>query len=82
MAKTASIDPKTLFEVGVHFGRSKSRRHPTAAPFVFGTKDTNDIFDLEETTKRLESALSEIERIAGLGKQVLFVGGKTKLQQP
>lgn len=79
MAKTASIDPKTLFEVGVHFGRSKSRRHPTAAPFVFGTKDTNDIFDLEETTKRLESALSEIERIAGLGKQVLFVGGKNEV---
>lgn len=79
MAKTAQIDPKTLFEVGAHFGRSKSRRHPSAAPFVFGTKDTNDIFDLEETSKRLEAALLEVQRVASLGKQLLLVGGKNEV---
>lgn len=49
-------DIKTLFEAGSHFGFPRARRHPTAAPFLFGTKDRTDIFDLELTEKRLGRA--------------------------
>ena len=38
-----------LFEVGLHYGYSRSRRHPSARPFIFGQKDGGDIFDLELT---------------------------------
>lgn len=58
-------DIKTLFEAGAHFGYSRTRRHPTAAPFIFGTKDRNDIFDLEETQRRLESACAFASSISG-----------------
>ena len=35
-----------LFSVGAHFGFTKSRRHPTVTPFIFGSKQGTDIIDL------------------------------------
>ncbi len=71
-------DIQTLFEAGTHFGYSRARRHPTAAPFIFGTKDRSDIFDLEETQKRLDAAVAFASSLAGSGKQILLVGGKNE----
>lgn len=65
-----------LFQAGSHFGFKKSRRHPSVVPYVFTTKDGNDIFDLEKTTELLDTA-KEVITEAGLhGKTVLFVGTK------
>lgn len=69
-----TTDIQTLFEAGSHFGYVRARRHPTASPFLFGTKDRTDVFDLEETGRRLESAVAFATAVAG--KHVLFVGGK------
>lgn len=69
-------DIQTLFSAGTHFGYARTRRHPTAAPYLFGTKDHTDIFDLEETVKRLDTAVAFVSALAAGGKQVLFVGGK------
>jgi small subunit ribosomal protein S2 len=74
MASTTDI--KNLFEAGAHFGYARARRHPTAAPYIFGTKDRTDIFDLEETGRKLAAACDFVASIAQSGKQVLFVGGK------
>ncbi|OGG70466.1 30S ribosomal protein S2 [Candidatus Kaiserbacteria bacterium RIFCSPHIGHO2_12_FULL_53_13] len=71
-------DIQTLFEAGTHFGYSRARRHPTAAPYIFGTKDRSDIFDLEETQKRLDAARAFAGSLAASGKQLLFVGGKNE----
>lgn len=69
-------DIQTLFTAGTHFGFSRTRRHPTAAAYLFGTKDHTDIFDLEETVKRLDTATAFVSSLAQSGKQILFVGGK------
>lgn len=69
-------DIKSLFEAGAHFGYARARRHPSASPFLFGTKDRTDIFDLEETERRMQAAAEFITSMAQSGKQVLFVGGK------
>ncbi|MBM3261029.1 30S ribosomal protein S2 [Candidatus Kaiserbacteria bacterium] len=71
-----SNDIQTLFEAGAHFGYARTRRHPSAAPYLFGTKDRTDIFDLEETGKRLAAAIAFASALAAGGKQILFVGGK------
>lgn len=71
-----STDIQELFETGAHFGYSRSRRHPSAASFIFATKDKNDIFNLEETERRLRDAVEFVTKIAESGKQVLFVAGK------
>ena len=76
MSKDSQNLVERLFQAGAHFGFKKSRRHPTVAPYLFTTKDGNDIFDLEKTTELLSEA-KEILKEAGLkGKTVLFVGTK------
>lgn len=71
-----SADIQTLFDAGAHFALPRARRHPTASPYLFGTKDHTDIFDLEETGRRLASAEALVRSMAQSGRQVLFVGGK------
>lgn len=73
---SATTDLKTLFDAGAHYGYPRARRHPTASPFLFGTKDRTDIFDLEETEKRLEAAKQFVSSVISTGRQVVFVGGK------
>ena len=70
---------QVLFEVGAHFGYSRARRHPTASPFLFGTKDRSDIFDLEETSRRIENARTFASSLAQTGRTILFVGGKNEV---
>lgn len=76
MADNATI--KKLFEAGAHFGYTRTRRNPTIAPFIFGQKNRNDIFDLELTAVQLEEAKKAIEDIAAKGKSILFVAGKNE----
>lgn len=65
-----------LFEAGTHFGYGRARRHPTATPYLFGTKDRTDIFDLDTTVNRLAAAEAFAASLAASSKQLLFVGGK------
>ena len=74
----SASDIKTLFAAGAHFGFPRARRHPTAAPYIFITKDRTDIFDLELTEQRLETAKAFVSALVGTGRQVLFVGGKNE----
>lgn len=68
-----------LFGVGAHFGFKKSRRHPTTAPFIFGTKEGNDIFNLEQSAKAIDTVKGILKEAAMNGKTVLFVGTKNEV---
>ncbi|MEK7147667.1 MAG: 30S ribosomal protein S2 [Patescibacteria group bacterium] len=70
-----------LFNVGAHFGFVKARRHPSAKPFIFGTKNKIEIFDLEKTSKELEKACQFVESKAKEGSLILFVGGKSEARE-
>ncbi len=67
---------EAMFGAGAHFGLGRSRRHPTVAPFIFGTKNSTDIFDLEKTEVLLAKVKLHIAQLAKEGKTILFVGGK------
>jgi len=69
-----------LFSVGAHFGFSKSRRHPSNTPFIFGSKNRVDIFDLEKTHDKLATALEFVASLAETNGPILFVGGKNEAQ--
>jgi small subunit ribosomal protein S2 len=73
-------DIQTFYNAGTHFGYPRARRHPSAVKYIFATKDRTDIFDLEETKRRIDAATSFLSSITGSGKQVLFVGGKNEAQ--
>lgn len=68
-----------LFSAGAHFGFSRSRRHPTAIPFLFGAKQGTDIFDLEKTAELLEDASAYMRELGTNKKTVLFVGTKEEV---
>lgn len=67
-----------MFKVGAHFGFSKTRRHASTSPFIFGIKNKVEIIDLEKTDELLAKALAFIATLAKEGKQILFVGGKNE----
>ncbi len=70
-----------MFKAGAHFGYSKTRRHPSTTPFIFTTKNKNDIIDLEQTYSLLETAEEFVKSLAPTGKQVLFVGVKPEAKK-
>jgi small subunit ribosomal protein S2 len=74
MEAKKSID--SMFGAGAHFGLGRSRRHPTVVPYIFGTKNSTDIFDLEKTEELLSKAKEFVNKLATEGKLILFVGGK------
>ena len=68
-----------LFSAGAHFGFKKSRRHPTVTPYLFTSKDGNDIFDLEQSAALIESAAAVLNEAGKNGKTVIFVGTKDEV---
>lgn len=70
-----------LFSVGAHFGFTKSRRHPSVVPYLFGNKQGTDIIDLEKTSALLDTAKAVIEEAGKTGKVVLFVGTKEEITE-
>lgn len=67
---------RQLLESGVHFGHKKSRWHPKMAEFIFTSKDSVHIINLEKTVEKLEEAAKFVEKEAALGKIFVFVGTK------
>lgn len=67
---------KEMFAVGAHYGYTKTRRHPSTKPFLYGTKNRTDIIDLEKTAASLAQVEEIIKTLGTTGKQVLFVGTK------
>ena len=78
--KNASL-VESMFKVGAHFAYTRSRRHPTAAPFIFGLKNRVEIFDLEKTSEKLLEAKKFVASCAQAGKKVLFVGTKNEARE-
>ncbi len=75
-APTADPTINALFSVGAHFGYRRSKRHPTAASYIFATKGGVEIFDLPQTRDALAKAEEFVKGLAQAGKSLLFVGGK------
>lgn len=68
-----------LFKAGAHFGFTRSRRHPTVTPFIFGSKQGTDIIDLEQTSNLLLTAKTVLTEAGKAGKTVMFVGTKEEV---
>ena len=70
-----------MFRSGVHYGYSKSRRHPSVSQYVFTTKNGVDIINIEKTEELLQKALEVVSGFAASGKTILFVGTKPEARQ-
>lgn len=70
-----------MFKSGAQYGYSKSRRHPSTTPYIFGTKNGVDIINIEKTEELLEKAIEQVKNYAATGKTILFVGTKPEAKQ-
>lgn len=74
--KTQDDAIENLFNIGAHLAYTRTRRHPSVEPFIFGRKNRNDIIDLKKTQESLEKALTYVKKISSEGKKILLVGTK------
>jgi len=70
-----------MFKVGAHFAYSKSRRHPSMKPYIFGAKNKVELFDLEKTAKILDNAKAFVEELGRGRKTIVFVSGKREARE-
>lgn len=70
-----------MFAVGAHYGYSRTRRHPSTVPYIYGTKNRTDIINLEKTAESLSVALEAVTSLSNGGKQILFVGTKPEAKE-
>ena len=76
-----SVDVKTLFEAGAHFGHKTSRWHPKMAQYIHSAKSGVHIIDLNQTSELLEEALKFLEETAATGRPILLVGTKRQARE-
>lgn len=76
----SSVDIKTLFEAGAHFGHKTSRWHPAMKNYIHSAKAGIHIIDLTKTAQLLETAKQFIAKTTSEGKSVLLVGTKRQAQ--
>jgi small subunit ribosomal protein S2 len=70
-----------MYDAGAHVGYSKTRRHPSTAPFIFQSRQKKDVINLEETATQLNTALKFVAQLKADGHQILFVGTKPEAKR-
>jgi len=81
MAKTSEEFINEMFEAGSHVGYSKTRRHPSAQPFIFESRKKKDIIDLDKTGVQLANVLTFLKELQSSEGQILFVGTKPEAKR-
>ncbi len=69
-----------MFALGAHYGYSKTKRHPTIKDLIYGTKNAQDIIDLEKTELAMSGAKSRLAEIFAKGGRIIFVGNKAEIK--
>jgi len=72
---------KEMIDCGVHYGHKAMRWNPEMAPYIYGTKDSVHIIDLQQTASFLYRALQAIQDVAKRQGKILFVGTKRQASE-
>jgi len=70
-----------MFSVGAHYAFSRSLRHASAKPYIFGMKDNIEIFDLVKTNEALQAAKDYMAKLAKARKNIIFVATKNEARE-
>ena len=74
------MDIDTLKRVGMQYGYSKTRRHPSAKKFIDKTQNGIDTIDLKHTIDQMAIAIEALKSVQATGKAILFVGVKPEIR--
>lgn len=70
-----------MYKAGMHFGYSKTRRHPGMRPYIFGTKNNIEVFDLFRVFPKIQETLHVVRAMGATGKTLFFVGTKASARE-
>lgn len=76
MSNLPKVTVADLLNAGVHFGHKTSRWNPKMAPYIYGSKDSIHIIDLQQTAPLMQIAMQKIYEVVRSNGKVLFVGSK------
>ncbi|MFH1979069.1 MAG: 30S ribosomal protein S2 [Patescibacteria group bacterium] len=65
-----------MYIAGVHFGYSSSSRHPKVKPYLFGSRNNTEIFNLEKVNSSLLEAEAFLKELGSRGSKFLLVSTK------
>ncbi|HBP00862.1 MAG: 30S ribosomal protein S2 [Candidatus Moranbacteria bacterium GW2011_GWE1_49_15] len=74
------VSMEEMLKAGVHFGHQKARRNPKMNRYIFTTKKSLNIIDLEKSAQKIKEALDFIAGLRKEGKNILFVGTKPQIK--
>lgn len=77
-----SFNLENFFKAGVHFGHKTSKWNPAMKKYIYGTKDTIHIIDLEKTSECLERASRFITDVISKNGIIMFIGTKKQAAEP
>lgn len=70
-----------LYERGGHLGYSRSRRHPSTVPYLYGMKNRIDLIDLESTADAITAARLFLATLRATGKKIILIGAKPEVRE-
>lgn len=76
MTTKANTKIDEMLTAGAHFGYTRTRRHPSAKPYILGSKNRVDILNLEKTEVLADKAKEFVKSLATQSKTIIFVGSK------
>lgn len=76
-----TINLMDMLKAGVHFGHKTSLWNPKMAGYIYASRNSIHILDLEKTKQKLSSALDFGKSVAAGGGAVLFVGTKRQAKE-
>ncbi len=65
-----------MLSAGVHLGHKKSKGHPKMKPYLFTTRQSVQIINVEKTLEKLEEAKAFLREVASRGGVALFAATK------
>jgi small subunit ribosomal protein S2 len=77
----STINKENLAKIGAHYGYTRTRRHPSAKPFVVSAANGVDFIDLDKTVNQYKTAVEFLKTVTDANKQVVFVGTKPEMKQ-
>ena len=75
------LDLEEMAKAGLHFGHKTSKIHPKMEPYLYGTRNSVHIIDLEKTKENFEKALHFIKELISENKVLLLVGTKVQTKK-
>jgi len=75
------LDSEKMLEAGLHFGHQTSRCHPRMKPYLFGSRNTVHIIELDKTVEMFKSALEFIHGLIAQEGSLMIVGTKIQVKE-